>query len=137
MERLDRASGWIRPHAAFPAALPRACKRAILIGMTVTVELINEGAMNLLRDMESLGLLRILHINGKKPQPRARTIAPTPQDVESVCPICAQYYDPATESPPYNAETMAAIAEGDAMLRGEIPSKTFHSLDELLAELRS
>ena len=102
--------------------------------MTVTVELINKDAMNLLRDMETLGLL---HVNGKKPQPRARTIAPTPQDVESVCPICAQYYDPETESPPYNAETMAAIAEGDAMLRGEIPSETFHSLDELLADLRS
>ena len=116
------------------------------VSMTVTVELINEGAMNLLRDMESLGLLQV---NGKKKKPnetrtrprlRPRPLAPAPQDggdVEGVCPICAKYYDPATESPPYNAETMAAIAEGDAMLRGEIPSQTFHSLDELLADLRS
>ena len=107
--------------------------------MTVTVELINEGTMKLLRDMESLGLLQV---SGKKPKPEARTrmSAPAPQEGgndEGVCPICAKYYDPATESPPYNAETMAAIAEGDAMLRGEIPSQTFHSLDELLADLRS
>jgi hypothetical protein len=105
--------------------------------MTVTVELINEGAMNLLRDMESLGLL---HVNGKKPKAGTRKAVPAPQDggaVEEVCPICAKYYDSRTESPPYNAETMAAIAEGDAMLRGEIPSPTFHSLDELLADLRS
>jgi hypothetical protein len=58
-------------------------------------------------------------------------------DFEDVCPICAKYYDPKTGQPPYNAETMAALAEGDAMLRGEIPSATFHSLDELLADLRS
>ena len=46
------------------------------------------------------------------------------------CPICAQHPTP-------NAETIAAFEEGDAMLRGEIPSPTFHSLDELLADLRS
>ncbi|GHV78784.1 hypothetical protein AGMMS49944_05750 [Spirochaetia bacterium] len=36
-----------------------------------------------------------------------------------------------------NAETAAAIREGRAMMRGEIPSPTFHSLEELLADLRS
>ena len=102
--------------------------------MTVTVELINKGAMNLLRDMETRGLIQV---TGKKPKGGARTRASVPQDTADVCPLCAQYYDPATESPPYNAETLAAIAEGDAMLRGEIPSETFHSLDELLADLRS
>jgi hypothetical protein len=36
-----------------------------------------------------------------------------------------------------NAETAAAIREGRAMMRGEIPSPTFNSLEELLADLRS
>ena len=98
--------------------------------MTVTVELINKDAMNLLHDMEALGLL---HVNSKPQRPRARALAPAPQD--GVCPICAQYYDPATESPPYNAETMAAIAEGDAMLRGEIPAITYESADEMWTDL--
>ena len=87
--------------------------------------------MNLLRDMETLGLL---HINRKQPKPQT----PAPQeggDVEGVCPICAKYYDPATESPPYNAKTMAAIAEGDAMLRGEIPAITYESADEMWKDL--
>ena len=47
------------------------------------------------------------------------------------CPLCAKYgHEP-------NAQTIAAIEEGRAMMRGEIPSPTFHSLDELLADLRS
>ena len=103
--------------------------------MTVTVELANEGVMTLLRDMESLGLLQV---NGRHAKPKTRKSAPAPQDDgnhEGVCPICAQYYDPATESPPYNAETMAAIAEGDAMLRGEIPSITYKSADEMWKDL--
>ena len=36
-----------------------------------------------------------------------------------------------------NAETIAAIREGRAMMRGEIPSPTFHSIEELLADLRN
>jgi hypothetical protein len=36
-----------------------------------------------------------------------------------------------------NEETIAAIEETRAMARGEIPSPTFHSLEELLADLRS
>ena len=36
-----------------------------------------------------------------------------------------------------NEETIAAIEETRAMVRGEIPSPTFHSLEELLADLRS
>ena len=112
-------------------SLPRRGGGAILIDMTVTVELIHEGAMNLLRDMESLGLL---HVNSKQPKSKARNSASAPHDggdAAGGCPICAKYYDPATESPPYNAETMAAIAEGDAMLRGEIPAVWHESLDDL------
>jgi hypothetical protein len=39
-------------------------------------------------------------------------------EIDGECPICAA-------NPPYNAETIAAIEEGNAILRGEIPSAIF------------
>ncbi|GHV34904.1 hypothetical protein AGMMS4952_27280 [Spirochaetia bacterium] len=45
---------------------------------------------------------------------------------EDGCPLCAIYKEP-------NEETIAAFEEGEAMMRGEIPSPTFHSLEEVLA----
>jgi len=51
------------------------------------------------------------------------------------CPICAKHRDPVTGELRFNAETIAAIEEGDAMLRGEIPAKWYNSLDEMLADL--
>jgi hypothetical protein len=51
-------------------------------------------------------------------------------DFEGECPLCAKSHTP-------NAETAAAIREGRAMMRGEIPAKRFHSLEELLTDLRS
>ena len=51
------------------------------------------------------------------------------------CPICAKHRDPVTGEPLYNAETIAAIKEGDAMLRGEIPAKWYNSLEEMLVDL--
>jgi hypothetical protein len=36
-----------------------------------------------------------------------------------------------------NAVTIAAIQEGDAMLKGEIPANRYRSLDEILEALRS
>jgi hypothetical protein len=53
------------------------------------------------------------------------------------CPLCAKYRDPVTGELRFNAETIAAFEEGDAMLRGEIPAQRFNSLEELLADLRS
>jgi len=48
---------------------------------------------------------------------------------EGVCPICAAHdYMP-------NAETIAAIEEGRAMMRGEIPAKWYKSLDEMWEDL--
>ena len=38
------------------------------------------------------------------------------------CPICAAHLDPVTGNPRYNAETVAAIEEGVAISRGEIPA---------------
>jgi hypothetical protein len=51
------------------------------------------------------------------------------------CPICAAHRDPVTGNPRYNAETVAAIEEGLAISRGEIPAKRFHSLAEMLEDL--
>ena len=51
------------------------------------------------------------------------------------CPICARKFDPVTGNPRYNAETVAAIEEGRAMMRGEIPAKRFCSLDAMWDDL--
>jgi len=51
------------------------------------------------------------------------------------CPICAKHRDPVTGEPRFNAETIAAFEEGDAMLRGEIPAKWYNSLEEMLTDL--
>jgi hypothetical protein len=51
-------------------------------------------------------------------------------DFEGECPLCAESHTP-------NAETAAAIREGRAMMRGEIPAKRFNSLEDLLEDLRS
>ena len=49
--------------------------------------------------------------------------------VGNECPICAaKNYMP-------NAETIAAIKEGRAMMRGEIPSKLYDSTDEMWEDL--
>ena len=53
------------------------------------------------------------------------------------CPICAVYRDPVTGNPRYNAETIAAIEEGKAVMRGEIPAKWYNSLEEMLVDLDS
>ena len=54
---------------------------------------------------------------------------------EVECPICANYRDPVTGNPRYNAETVAAIEEGMAISRGDIPAKRFNSLAEMLEDL--
>jgi len=53
------------------------------------------------------------------------------------CPLCAEHRDPETGEPRLNAETIAAIGEGRATMRGEIPAQRFNSLEELLADLRN
>ena len=59
--------------------------------------------------------------------------------IENECPLCAKLRDPITGEPLYNAETIAAIEEVDAMLAGKIPNtlKSFNSLEEMLADLDS
>ena len=54
---------------------------------------------------------------------------------EGECPICAAHRDPVTGEERFNAETVAAIREGRAMMRGEIPAKRFHSLAEMIEDL--
>jgi len=47
------------------------------------------------------------------------------------CPICAKHRDPVTGQLRFNAETIAAFEEGDAMLRDEIPAIWHKSLEDL------
>jgi len=56
-------------------------------------------------------------------------------DFEGECPICAAHRDPVTGEERFNAETAAAIREGRAMMRGEIPAKWYNSLDEMWQDL--
>ena len=56
-------------------------------------------------------------------------------DFEGDCPLCAKYRDPETGEMRPNAETAAAIREGRAMMRGEIPAKLYSSLEEMLVDL--
>ena len=55
------------------------------------------------------------------------TFSPAVEE-EGRCPLCAKSHIP-------NAETTAAIREGRAMMRGEIPAKRFNSLDEMWDDL--
>jgi hypothetical protein len=73
---------------------------------------------------------RRLTIDVPREVPVGRTIiAFTPAvDTNDECPLCAKSHTP-------NAETAAAILEGRAMMRGEIPSKLYNSLDEMLVDL--
>ena len=58
--------------------------------------------------------------------------------IDRECPICARLRDPVTGTLPYNAKVRAAIAEGEAMMRGDIPAKWHkpQELEEVLKELK-
>jgi len=58
-------------------------------------------------------------------------------DIDDDCTIYAQGRDPVTGNPLFNDKALAAIAEGDAMIRGEIPGRWYkpHEFDEALKEL--
>jgi hypothetical protein len=82
--------------------------------VTVTVDLVNNRALNLLRELESFNIIRLI----------------TPvTEADYVCPFCGK-----TEHIP-NEETLAAFEEGDAMERGEIPANQFHSFEEMWESL--
>ena len=63
------------------------------------------------------------------------TFTPAANPVADECPYCVQNRDLVTGNPRYNAETIAAIEEGRAMIRGEILAKKFNSLDEMWEDL--
>ena len=52
-------------------------------------------------------------------------------DNDDECSIYAQGRDPVTGDPLFNAKALAAIAEGEAMMRGEIPGRWYkpHEFD--------
>ena len=60
------------------------------------------------------------------------TFTPAPDtdglDYKGECPLCAKSHTP-------NAETAAAIREGRAMMRGEIPATWYDSLDDMWKDL--
>ena len=58
-------------------------------------------------------------------------------EVMADCPLCAEHRDSKTGELRFNAETIAAIEEGRAMLRGEIPTKWYDSLDEMWEDLEN
>ena len=62
------------------------------------------------------------------------TFSPAVEE-DGSCPLCAKYRDPETGNPRYNAQTVAAIEEGMAISRGEIPARRFNSLAEMLEDL--
>ena len=53
------------------------------------------------------------------------------------CPICAQNRDPITGNPRFSAKVIAAIAEGEAMMRGDKPAKWHkpHEFEQIWKEL--
>ena len=69
------------------------------------------------------------------------TFTPASPDVDNDplptggCPFCAAHRDPVTGEEQFNAKTIAAIEEGRAMMRGEIPSKLYDSTDEMWEDL--
>jgi len=65
-----------------------------------------------------------------KPEPETRDIG-----IDGECPICAKLRDPETGALPYNAVTLAAFEEAKAIMRGEIPTKWYTSLDEARKDL--
>jgi DNA-damage-inducible protein J len=78
---------------------------------------------------------RRLTINVPSEVPTGTVILTFTPKPEIECPICAKHRDPVTGNPRYNAETVAAIEEGMAISRGEIPAKRFNSLSEMLEDI--
>ena len=54
---------------------------------------------------------------------------------EDDCPICAKLRDPETGALPYNAKVLAAMEETKAIMRGEIPTKWYKSIEEAREDL--
>ena len=50
---------------------------------------------------------------------------------EGVCEGCPLH----AKDPPFNAQVLAAIAEGEAIFKGELPAKWYHSIEEAREDL--
>jgi hypothetical protein len=87
--------------------------------MTVTVDLVDSRALDLLKDLESFNIIRLIS-----------PVTEEDADIRESCPLCAMYHEP-------NEETIAAMEEGDAIVRGDIPSPVFNSFEEFLQDLKS
>jgi hypothetical protein len=89
--------------------------------MTVMVDLVNSRALDLLKNLESFNIIRLV-IRGEDADLAIAAGEP--------CPLCTMYHEP-------NEETVAAMKEGDAIVRGEIPSPAFNSFEEFLHDLKN
>jgi hypothetical protein len=69
--------------------------------------------------------------------PTPETTADEADTAVEPCPLCAKYTDPVTGERTLNAETIAALEEGEAILRGDIPAKRYHSFEEMLTDLEA
>jgi hypothetical protein len=80
--------------------------------------------MKEIRTLPADCITETLDFVGYLKQKRSKETAP---GIDGACPLA--------HTP--NAVTIAAIQEGDAMLRGAIPANRYHSLDEMLEALYS
>jgi hypothetical protein len=80
-------------------------------------------------------MAEVLDFVGYLKEKDARNADDSRRETGEGCPICAAHRDPVTGEERFNAETIAAFEEGDAMLRGEIPAKWYNSADEMWEDL--
>jgi len=108
--------------------------------MPVAEMTIDEVLISEIKTLPKNRITQVLDFVGYIKQQDAREIEKAASDTSwfengEECPICAKHRDPETGEPLYNAETAAAIKEGKAMMRGEIPAKWYNSFEEMLADL--
>jgi hypothetical protein len=80
--------------------------------------------MEEIRTLPADCIIEVLDFVGYLKQKQSKEIVP---GIDGACPL--------SHMP--NAITIAAMQEGDAMLKGEIPANRYHSLDEMLEALHS
>jgi len=55
--------------------------------------------------------------------------------IDGECPICSKLRDPKTGALPYNSKVLAAMEESRAIMRGEISTKWYKSIEEAREDL--
>jgi hypothetical protein len=84
---------------------------------------------------EVLDMVKRLKQNAAEPTPEKLAAADAALTAGEPCPLCEKHRDSVSGELRFNAETIAAFEEGDAMERGEIPANRYHSVAEIWEEL--